>query len=222
MFGTFLRRIPLAFSLQPLAFLLAFGFQPLAFLHSADLKTAAAEEGIRAFAKNDLKAAKASFLKLISIEPENLTGLVNLGMVEYRLKNPEEAVRLLKKAVRIKPEAAFAWLALGIVYYGEEKNDAALAALAQAAVLEPKNPKAHNYLAVTIGRKGWNTGAELELEKAIELAPDYAEAHFNLAVYYLQRSTPAVELARRHYQKALDLGAAPDPTVEKELKTVTP
>ena len=45
----------------------------------------------------------------------------------------------------------------------------------------------------------------------------YAEAHFNLAVFYLQRTPPAVELARRHYQQALNLGAAPDPQVEKSL-----
>ena len=70
---------------------------------------------------------------------------------------------------------------------------------------------------MTIGRKGWYFGAEDEMRKAIELAPDYPEAHFNLAVFYLQRTPPAVELARRHYQKALDLGAAPDPQVAKSL-----
>jgi len=183
---------------------------------SPDVKNAV-EEGLKAFAKNDLESARVAFQKLLQIEPENLTGLVNLGLVEYRLNHPDEAGKLLKNAVRIKPEAAFAWLALGIVCYEQGKMDAALAALAQAAVLEPKNPKVHNYMAVTIGKKGWYSGAESELQRAIELDPDYAEAHFNLAVFYLQRSPPAVELARRHYQKALDLGAAPDPLVEKEL-----
>ena len=55
------------------------------------------------------------------------------------------------------------------------------------------------------------------MRKAISLEPEYAEAHFNLAVFYLQRNPPAVELARRHYQRALDLGAAPDPDVAKQL-----
>jgi Tfp pilus assembly protein PilF len=55
------------------------------------------------------------------------------------------------------------------------------------------------------------------MRKAIELDPEYAEAHFNLAVFYLQRSPPAVELARRHYERALELGAAPDPDVERSL-----
>jgi Flp pilus assembly protein TadD len=55
------------------------------------------------------------------------------------------------------------------------------------------------------------------MRRAIELDPEYAEAHFNLAVFCLQRQPPAVELARRHYQKALDLGAAPDPELETKL-----
>ena len=56
------------------------------------------------------------------------------------------------------------------------------------------------------------------MRKAIELQPNYTEAHFNLAVFYLQRTPPAVELARRHYQKALDLGASPDAQLEKSLE----
>ena len=178
----------------------------------------AAEEGLKAFAKNDLESARTAFRQLLLLDPENLTGLVNLGLVEYRLGHSAEAEKLLKQAVRLEPDAAFAWLTLGIVSYGQEKLDAALAALAQAALLDPKNPKVHNYLAVTIGKKGWLSGAESELQKAIELDPDYAEAHFNLAVFYLQRTPSAVELARRHYQKALDLGAEADPLVEKELE----
>ena len=99
----------------------------------------------------------------------------------------------------------------------EDKLDAALAALAQAVFLDPKNARAHHYLGVTIGRKGWYSGAEDEMRKAIELQPDYAEAHFNLALFYLQRQPPAIELARRHYQKALDLGAAPDAEVARKI-----
>lgn len=70
---------------------------------------------------------------------------------------------------------------------------------------------------MTIGRKGWRDGAESELLKAVELDETYADAHFNLAVIYLQRVPPATALARRHYQRAVELGAPPDSVVEKQL-----
>ena len=177
----------------------------------------AAEAGLAAFAKNDFETARTQFNRLLELDPDNLTGLVNLGTVEYRLKHMPEAERLLKKAVRIEPEAALAWWTLGVVYCEQDKLDAALAALSQAVFLDPKNANAHNYLAVVIGKKGWTNGAELEFQRAIELAPDSAEAHFNLALLFIQRDPPAIELARRHYQKALDLGAAPDSLIEKAL-----
>lgn len=181
-----------------------------------------AKRGMAAFAKGDLESAKRDFLKVLELVPDNPATTINLGLVEYREKNYSEAERLLKRAVRATPDSGLGWLILGVIEYDQENLDAALASLAQAAVLEPKNAMVHHYLGVTVGKKGWYSGAEDEMRKAIELQPDYAEAHFNLAVFYLQRNPPAVELARRHYQKALDLGAAPDPDVEKSLAAAAP
>jgi len=56
------------------------------------------------------------------------------------------------------------------------------------------------------------------MRKAIELDEQYAEAHFNLAVLYLERQPPAVELARRHYYRALKLGAEHDDELDRVLK----
>lgn len=176
-----------------------------------------AKKAMVAMAKGDLAAAKRDFQRVLTLAPDNVATTINLGLVAYRQKQYGEAERLLRKVVRTQPDAGLAWLILGVISYDQDKLDAALAALAQAALLEPKNATVHQYLGVTVGKKGWLSGAEDELRKAIELEPGYAEAHFNLAVFYLQRNPPAVELARRHYQKALDLGAAPDPDVAKSL-----
>ena len=176
-----------------------------------------AKRALAALTKGDMESAKRDFLKVLELAPDNVTTTINLGLIEYRQKNYPEAERLLVHAVRLQPENGLGWLLLGVVEYDQEKLDAALAALAQAVLWEPKNAMVHHYLGVTVGKKGWYSGAEEEMRKAIELQPDYAEAHFNLAVFYLQRNPPAVELARRHYQKALDLGAAPDADVEKSL-----
>ncbi len=176
-----------------------------------------ANRALAAFSKNELDAARKDFLKVLELAPGNLPTLINLGLLEYRAKKYDDAEKLLKRVVRSEPESGLGWLILGVIYYDQNKLDASLAALAQAVYFEPKDARAHHYLGVTIGRKGWYLGAEDEMRKAIALAPDYPEAHFNLAVFYLQRTPPAVELARRHYQQARDLGAAPDPQVEKSL-----
>ena len=183
---------------------------------------AAAEAGVAAFAKGDFETARKRFRDLLQITPDNLTGLINLGSVEYRLHHLDDAEKLLRHAVHLDPNAALAWQTLGVVYNDQNRLDAALAALAQSIYLDPGNAHAHNFLAVVIEKKGWFDGAESELQRAIELDPDFAEAHFNLALAYLQRTPPAVELARRHYQKALDLGAAPDPLVEQQLAVAAP
>jgi Flp pilus assembly protein TadD len=181
-----------------------------------------AKRALGALAKGDMESAKRDFLKVLQLAPDNVPTTINLGLVEYRQKNYPEAERLLVRAVRMQPETGLGWLILGVIEYDQDKLDAALAALAQAALWEPKNAMVHHYLGVTVGKKGWYSGAEDEMRKAIELQPNYAEAHFNLAVFYLQRNPPAVELARRHYQKALDLGAAPDPEVEKRINAPNP
>jgi tetratricopeptide (TPR) repeat protein len=175
------------------------------------------EKGVRAYVAGRLDDAAAAFQSFLKIAPGNLTGLVNLGVVEYRRKNHAEAVRWLTEAVRLDLDNAMAWLTLGMLHYDQGNYDAALAALSRAALLAPKDATVHNYLAATIGSKGWLSGAEIELQKAVELDPDYGDAHFNLAVFYLQRTPPAIELARRHYQKARDLGQPADTLVEKAL-----
>ncbi len=177
-----------------------------------------AKRATRAFEKGDLAAAKHDFEQVLVLAPGNPAASINLGLIAYRQKQYEAAETLLRGVVRANPDAGLAWLILGIIYYEQEKDDAALAALAQAVFLEPKDARAHHYLGVCIGRRGWYLGAEDQMRIAIELQPDYSEAHYNLAVFYLQRTPPALELARRHYQKALDLGAKPDPDIAKQLK----
>ena len=176
-----------------------------------------AKTAMLAMAKGDLAAAQRDFEKVLALAPDNVATTINLGLVAYRQKHYAAAEKYLKNAIRTQPEAGLGWLILGVVHYDQDKLDAALAALAQAALLEPKNATVHQYLGVTVGKKGWLSGAEDELRKAIEIEPDYAEAHFNLAVFYLQRNPPAVELGRRHYQRSLDLGGAPDADVAKSL-----
>ncbi len=178
----------------------------------------AAKEGMALLDKGDTAGAKKLFRKVLTLAPGNAPTLINLGLIEYREKRFAEAEALLKSAVKSAPESGLPWLVLGMVQYEQTKLDAALASLAMAAFLDPKDARTHHYLGICIGSKGWYSGAEEEMRKAIEIAPGYAEAHYNLAVFYLERKPPALELARRHYYKAIDLGGAPDKDLEKKIE----
>jgi tetratricopeptide (TPR) repeat protein len=182
----------------------------------------AAAEGSAAFARADFEGARRAYLKVIDLAPDNLLGLINLGVVEYSLKKFEEAEGHLKHAVRLKLDAAPAWLTLGIIYLEQNRLDEALAALAQATLYDPRNARARNYLGVVVGRKGWIDGAQVELRRAVEIDPNYSDAHYNLAVFYLEGRPPSIELARRHYFRAIELGADPDPEIEQSLKAAAP
>ncbi len=175
-------------------------------------------EGIVAFDKGNFEGAREAYLRVLKIEPNNLAALVNLGAAEYRLGHYDDSERLLRRALQIKADNATAWLNLGILYVDRNDPMRALAAMAQAVVYAPKDPVARNYLGVAAGRNRWFDAAEAELRRAIELRPDYADAHFNLAVFCLERTPPAKELARRHYQRAIELGAGRDALIEKALK----
>ena len=163
-------------------------------------------------------SARARLETVLAAEPDNVAAVVELGSLDFHTQDFAEAEKHLKRATQVNPESAQAWLTLGVLACETGKLDAALAALSQAVLLEPRNAKAHSYLGVTVGRKGWRDGAEAELQRALELDETLADAHFNLAVVYLQGSPPMVELVRRHYYRALDLGAAPDSLVEKQIK----
>ena len=182
----------------------------------------AAAEGNTAFLRKDYAGARKAYQRVLDLLPDNVLGLVNLGVVEFSSGNTSKAEELLKKAVSIRLENPAAWLTLGIIYMDQEHFDEALAALAQAVLQEPRNPRARNYLGVVIGRKGWIDGAESELRRAVELDPSYSDAHYNLAVFYLEEKPPAIELARRHYFRAIELGAEKDAAIEKVLKTGAP
>jgi Flp pilus assembly protein TadD len=176
------------------------------------------KQAIGALNKGDVTAARRDFKRVLELAPNNAPTLINLGLLEYRQKRYSEAENLLTAATKAAPQSGLSWLVLGVVQYEQGKMEAALAALAMSAYLEPKDARSHHYLGVVVGSKGWYSAAEDEMRKAIELAPNYVEAHYNLAVFYLERSPPAIELARRHYQKSVDLGGAPDPALEKKIE----
>ena len=177
-----------------------------------------AREAKASFDQGKFKEAEKQYQEILTKSPNNIYSLSNLGVVLFRNGKLKAAELTLKKAIAIEPTDEFTHTTLGIVYYQQSKFDDALSELTKSLAINPKSATAHNYLGITASQKGWQEAAEKEMLAAVEENPDYADAHFNLAVIYSTSQPPAKELARRHYNKALALGAAPDATLDKLLR----
>lgn len=177
----------------------------------------AAAEGSAAFEKGDYGQAVKAYRRMVDLAPDNLVGLVNLGMAETRAGESDAAEKTLLHAIDVRLETGPAWLALGMLYFEKRKMDNAFAALAQATLYDEGNPRAHQYLGVVLASRGWYDGAAAELRRAVQIDPAYRDAHYNLAVVYLEQKPPSIELARRHYFRSIELGGQKDERIEKTL-----
>ena len=175
------------------------------------------DAAIRDFAAGHLDAAKALFQKVLAIAPENPPALINLALIAQREQHGDEAEKFLRRVIQKDTANATAWLLLGIGAYERGDLDAAFAHLAQAVLYAPQDARAHQDLGVTLGRRGGYAAGEEELRRALELDPKSGDAHYNLAAIYMERVPPSVELARRHYSKSLELGAAPDEALAAKI-----
>ncbi len=174
-----------------------------------------AREAKANFDSGKFRASEQQYEEILAKSPNNLYALSNLGAVYFRTGRLKAAELTLKKAVTLSPKDEFSRRTLGIVYYRQSKFDDAVTELTKALAINPKSFIAHNYLGITASEKGWQEAAEKEMLEAIAANPDYPDAHYNLAVIYATNKPPAKELAKRHYTKAMELGAEANPSLEK-------
>ncbi len=169
------------------------------------------------FAAQEYDAAEADYLKILDRDQNNGIALANLATIELQQGKLDDAEKHITAALAQTPDDAYNLSTLGYLKFRQEKYDDALKALSRAEQIDPNNPEIENYLGVTLSHQGQRKAAETALRRAIQLNPNYAPAHNNLAVIYLSQTPPLPQLARWHYQKALDAGEPRNPELEKML-----
>jgi tetratricopeptide (TPR) repeat protein len=197
---------------------------PTAYAHQARLPDdmrETAQEAADLFKNQKYDDSAAKYQDIINKYPESLYAWSNLGVVRFQQGKYDEALKALQQAVKLSPTDAFSYSNLGIVYYQLNQYENAIDALNSAKALDPNDAKTHNYLGCACSQKGWQEVAEKEFHKAIDLDPNFGDAHFNLALVYATSKPPSLELARREYNRALELGIAKDPRLEKLLGTTS-
>lgn len=173
-----------------------------------------AQSGAKAVAAQQWQEARDIYLEMVELAPDNALAHANLGVSEYQLGNLLAASGNLQKSLRINPSIARNWQTLGLIHYRRGELEMAISSLTRAIHEEPSDARSRLYLAAVVRDYGWDEAAVTELQRAVETDPELADAHYNLAVTYLDEDPPRVELARRHYFAAIDLGAQPSAEIE--------
>ncbi|MFM8808923.1 MAG: tetratricopeptide repeat protein [Chthoniobacterales bacterium] len=162
------------------------------------------------FVKGNFLKAEELYVKFLESQPDNVIALANLGVAQFRQGKLTAAQLALEKAVKVDPNDAFSLTTLGAVMIEQNRIQDAVGYLERANTSSPDDPITLNYLGVASSQLGEFGRAEQSLRRAITVKPEYAEAHFNLAVIYATAKPPSIALAKRHYEKALELGSSPD------------
>ncbi len=195
-------------------------FQPSRSLTASQTAEAARleREAKEAIASGDLTGASERLSSILTMAPEDPVTLSNLALVEIRMERPDLAEPRLRQAMAIQPGYAYAYFLMGLIQAQAREFERALDFLSKGAELSPEDHEIQNQLGVVLSELGQREAAESALRKAVALEDEFAEAHINLAVIYASQSPAFPELARFHYQRALDAGHAKEPRVERLLE----
>jgi tetratricopeptide (TPR) repeat protein len=170
------------------------------------------------FVRGNFAGAEELYQKFVELQPNNVVALANLGVSQFRQGKLTAAQLALEKALAVNPNDAFSLTTLGAVMIEQNRIEDAIAYLERANGSQADDAITLNYLGVASSQLGQFGKAEQSLRRAITVNPEYAEAHFNLAVIYATAKPPSIALAKRHYEKALELGSTPDKRLASMLQ----
>ena len=160
--------------------------------------------------------AIASLEKAIEIDPGFAPAYANLALIKSGMGNNEGAIALYAKALELDPGNKEAHYNMGDARSALGKRAAAIAAYTNAIAIDPNYADAHANLGAEYMLTGKKEEALASFKRVIEIDPGNANAHNNMAVlYYYSGQT---ELARRHCDKAVELGSKVHPDFLDLLK----
>lgn len=153
--------------------------------------------------EGELAKAKEHYRKALRIQPNNLTALNLLGVVNLLLKDIDNAIKCLTKVVEIDPNDLSALFNRANAYVETFKYDLALLDLNKLIVSQPNNPNAFLLMGNLYRKLNRLDDSILNYDKAIENKVDFFEAYFNKGLVLQVMNN--LESAVLCYEKALTL-----------------
>lgn len=160
------------------------------------------EQGYRAFLRNDLAAARESYQKALTREPNNRDALLGLAAIDVRNGQLESAEFRYRKLLEIDPRDTQAVAGL-VALRGRLDPVASESRLKTLIAGQPEAAQLHFSLGNQYAHQSrWNE-AQAAFFKAYSIDPENADYAFNLAVSLdqLRQKKPALD----YYQRALTL-----------------
>lgn len=149
--------------------------------------------------------------------PNSPTAYKLLGMDEFMLGHPSEALASVTHAVELAPRDADALYYLGRLYFTSGNMLAALQTLQKTIALDPASVRAYNQLGQTYEALSRREDAEKAYVKAVEMERDQVQKSawpaYNLGVLYLDDGRVADSI--NAFRRALQVNPAfPDAKVK--------
>jgi len=143
--------------------------------------------------------------KSVELEPENVSGRVNLGWTFHLAGNQTEAAKSLAQAIYQKPSFIPAYNALGIVYLVDGNLPASILVHSWAAFLKPDNEIAFYNLSLALHQLEIYPLAIKTANRAAKLEPNNPHPLVAATISYWDNGDKI--LAQQVYRQAINLDA---------------
>ncbi len=158
---------------------------------------------------NLLKEAEDNARKAISLDPDDISPLVTLSIIQNRQKKFKESEATLRKALEISPDEPTLLNNLG--YFLADRGDRlpeAEALIRRAINIEPTNGSFMDSLGWVLFRQGKTEEAQKYLEQAAIYSPRSATIHDHLGDLY--KKLGQNDKARAKWEEALKMATEPE------------
>ena len=154
-----------------------------------------------AYGRIDLDKAISHYKAALSIKPDYLLGLANLGTAFLDKGSYDEAIDIYLKLLSIDPEYLKAHIGIGIAFFRIEDFDKAVLHFTKALEINPQEKDARMNLANVLFSQGKLGEAISNYNDILKANSQNADVHYNLA--YVLSTQKKIDEAIFHYMEAL-------------------
>jgi tetratricopeptide (TPR) repeat protein len=171
--------------------------------------------GVALLGKQQEQEAEKEFLEAIDCSPSLAEAYVQLGGLCFKRGDLDGCLDWNQRAVKARPGFSEGYGNIGFVLLQKGQVEEAIKALKRATAFNFRFIQGYATLATAYLIKGQVDEAIEACINALKAEPDFPVAHNNLAIAYLEKGDR--EKARKHLQRAIELGYEVAPQILQEL-----